>query len=271
MRNLSMNNFNDYILLCTHKPAVLSQDPLYYPIQLGVDEYDFDLGINKDNIGDNISYKHRFYSEFSAVYWAWKNLNANYIGCCHYRRYFLGKYKIEGAPKNISKVLTLQEFEILKNKYPNRIFVAKKRNYFIETIYQHYEHTHNIKDLDAAIELMRDKYPSYYDTFVRVLRGKTAHMFNAFIMPKNYYNSYCEFLFGYLFEYEKVMNVDGYNEYESRLCGYIGELLLETWIRQNNIPFKEIRYGFVGKKNWIKKILNFLKTKYIKSERTFSD
>lgn len=259
----------NYILLCTHKEAVLSDDPLYYPIQLGVDEYDFDLGINKDNSGDNISYKHRFYSEFSAVYWAWKNMDADYIGCCHYRRYFLGNTINENAPKNISKVLTKVEFDKIVEKYPDRIFVAKKRNYFIESLYKHYEHTHNIKDLDIAISLMKEKFPDIYDTFVKVLNGTSAHMFNAFIMPKKYYDDYCEFLFSFLFEYEKRMDVENYSEYEARLCGYIGELLLETWMQYKKVPFKELKYEFVGQKHWGGKIYNFLLTKFFKSKRSF--
>ena len=261
---------NSKILLCTHKEAKYAKDELYYPIQLGVDEYDFDLNIGKDNTGDNISYKHKYYSEFSGLYWAWKNMKTDYLGVCHYRRYFIGKVNDKSEPKELRKVLKYTELEKLIKKYPNTIFVSRRRNYVIETIYSHYCHTHNGRDLDLAIDLMKTEFNDYYDAFMSVLNGRKAHMFNAFIMPWEQLDSYCDFLFSFLFKYEKMMDVSKYNEYESRLCGYIGELLLETWIRKNNIKYKEIKYRFIGEKHWFKKIFRFIMHKFIRKSRAFN-
>ena len=37
-----------------------------------------------DNTGDNISKKNKSYCELSTQYWAWKNIDADYYGFCHY-------------------------------------------------------------------------------------------------------------------------------------------------------------------------------------------
>lgn len=249
------------IITCTHKEAEFPTDSLYYPMQLGVDEYNFDLGIGKDNVGDNISYKHRFYSEFSGLYCAWKNMSFDYLGLCHYRRYFFGKKK-KNQKKEFRKVLSNDELNELIKKYPNTIFVAPVRNYHIISLYNHYKQEHYIKDLDLAIDLMKSDFPDYYDDFIKMLKGKKAHLFNAFIMPKDLLDNYCTFLFEFLFKYEKIMDVSNYSEYQARLCGFIGERLLELWIRHNKIAYKEIKYGFIDGNHLKEKITKFLKHRF---------
>ena len=78
------------ILVACHKPAKVYQDDVYKPIQVGKALHpDLDLGYITDATGDNISSKNGNYSELTAQYWAWKNLkDVEYIGLCHYRRYF---------------------------------------------------------------------------------------------------------------------------------------------------------------------------------------
>ena len=39
----------------------------------------------------NISLKNPNFCELTGLYWAWKNLDANYIGLAHYRRHFCKK------------------------------------------------------------------------------------------------------------------------------------------------------------------------------------
>lgn len=56
------------------------------PIQLGFNETGFDMGIQKDNTGDNRSERHSIYSEYSGIYWMWKNVEAQYKGVFQHRR-----------------------------------------------------------------------------------------------------------------------------------------------------------------------------------------
>ena len=71
----------------------------YEPVGLG-DKYFSDNWI-RDNEGENISYKNKYYGEYTFHYWFWKNKikeidDKTWIGFCAYRRFWSQKInKIE--------------------------------------------------------------------------------------------------------------------------------------------------------------------------------
>lgn len=62
-------------------------NPLYINVVCGQALGNPQKGKIGDNTGDNISIKQPYYSEYTVQYWAWKNVEADYYGLCHYRRY----------------------------------------------------------------------------------------------------------------------------------------------------------------------------------------
>lgn len=143
------------ILVSTHKPYIMPKDTsIYLPIQVGYDEVSEHFGFQGDNTGDNISYKHRFYSDLSAIYWGWKNLNVEYMGSCHYRRYFVSKKPKYDDNEFFRYILNREELESLLNKCP--VIVAKKRNYYIESIESHFKHTHESSDFDLLRKIISE-------------------------------------------------------------------------------------------------------------------
>lgn len=68
----------------------MPDDKIYMPLHVGR-EGKSDLGYQGDNTGDNISLKNANYCELTGLYWAWKNLNADYIGLVHYEGILLIK------------------------------------------------------------------------------------------------------------------------------------------------------------------------------------
>lgn len=256
------------ILVSTHKPYIMPKDDsLYLPIHVGYDEVNKHFGFQGDNTGDNISYKHRFYSDLSAVYWGWKNLNCEYMGSCHYRRYFVSKIPKDTDDPFFRYILSREEVESLLQKCP--VIVAKKRYYFVESLEKHYGHTHNPKDLEITRQIIADICPEYLETFHHVMSKTSAHMFNTFIMRKDLVDAFCNFMFPVLFEIEKRVDFTGYNVFESRVCGYIAEFMLDTWLIKNKIEFQEVRLAMLERQNWIVKGGNCLKTMLFPSTRVF--
>ena len=245
---------NIKIIVATHKKYWMPDDKVYMPLHVGRAGKD-DLGYQGDHTGDNISKKNANYCELTGLYWAWKNLNADYVGLCHYRRYFT-----RSNPRNCEKkkeaVLKSSEFEQLLHRCP--IIVPDKRKYYIETNRSHYNHAHYAHDLDLTEAIIHEKYGAYGDAFEKVMNRTWAHMFNMFVMRRDYFDAYCEWLFDVLGELELRADVSRYNAVEARLYGYISELLLDVWLEKNGLKYHEQNVAFLEPQNWVKKGGKFL-------------
>lgn len=258
------------ILVSTHKPYIMPRDTsIYLPIQVGYDEVSEHFGFQGDNTGENISYKHRYYSDLSAVYWGWKNLEVDYMGSCHYRRYFVSKKPKYNEDKFFRYILSRQELEELLKECS--VIVAKKRNYYIESIESHFKHTHESSDFDLLREVIAEFSPEYSNAFEKVAKSTSAHIFNTFIMQKSYVNSFCSFIFPILFEVEKRVDFSNRSEFESRTCGYLAEFLLDTWIIKNNIRYQEVELRVLDGENKFKKAVVMIRSKVLgeKYEKSF--
>ena len=223
------------ILIATHKEYNLIKNDLYFPIFLGAATLDLDLPYQRDDEGENISSKNKTYCELTGLYWACKNLKADYIGLFHYRRYL------------DLKCINIEEHELI---------LPRKRHYYIETVYDQFGHAHGYQGLDIAREIISKDYPGYLNSFDRCMKKKSLHIYNMFVMRYDHLVQYCDFLFDILFKIEKEMgDMD-------RLYGYLGERMLDVYIEANKIPYTETDIIETERTDWIKKIYCFLKRKY---------
>lgn len=241
------------IIVATHKQYWMPDDEMYLPVYVGAEGKNLALDFAKDNTGENISKKNKNYCELTGLYWAWKNLDADYIGLVHYRRHFCVRTLCRDKK---AKVISKEQVKVLLNE--SDILLPIPRNYIIETNYSHYEHAHHAVDLDTTRQILVEKYPEYLNVFDSHMKKTTSHMFNMFIMKKNIFEQYCEWLFDVLFELEKRLDITEYNENDSRVYGFVSELLLDVWIETNDYSYKNIPYVFMEKQNWLKKGMDFL-------------
>ena len=76
------------ILISCHKESDFLQSDIFQPIQVGCALTNVRIpNTLRDDTGDNISDLNKMYCELTAQYWAWKNLESEYYGFFHYRRY----------------------------------------------------------------------------------------------------------------------------------------------------------------------------------------
>jgi len=243
------------IMVAAHKKFPMPGDrDLYMPVLVGAAKnYRDGIDYQRDDIGKNISNKNPNYNELTAVYWSWKNLkDVDAIGLVHYRRLFSANRKNEPINKNQIETMLLQHDVIL----------PKKRRYYIETMYSHYVHSHEKEPLDKLRELIAEDYPNYLRSFDDVLNSRSAHMFNMFVMKKEYFDSYAKFLFSVLGNLEEQLDISNYSVQEARVYGYLSEFLMDTWIKKNDINYAEINWYQIGSKHMVKKIFFFVCRKF---------
>lgn len=184
------NNQKIKIIVASHKKYRMPEEDMYVPVQVGANGRK-DIGMLRDDSGDNISEKNPNYCELTGLYWAWKNETYDVLGMVHYRRFFVEKKK-----KNKWGAIATRK-QIQKRLNKSDIILPKKRNYFIETNYSQYCHAHNAIDLDTTRVIIEEKYPEYLPEFDRQMKKTKGHKFNMFIMKRYAVDEYCEWLLIY--------------------------------------------------------------------------
>lgn len=224
------------LYVMTHKAFDVPKNDMYVPLQVGSALHP-GLGYLRDDTGDNISQKNPYYAELSGMYWVWKNdKTSDYVGLCHYRRYLIGPH---------NRTFSAAEYEELLGQYD---MIASKKVVLENSYYDGYAATHNQRDLDMTAEVLHELYPSYYDTFCRLVHENKAYLGNIFVAGKAVFDRYAKWLFDIFFEVEKRTDFSGYDAYQQRVFGFLSEFLQYVWITVNGLSVYECRVGLIGEK-----------------------
>lgn len=240
------------VIVAAHKPYFMPADSMYLPLQVG-SEGKPEIGFACDCTGENISRKNPTFCELTGLYWAWKNVKADYMGLVHYRRHFSSSGYCRDKRERI-----ISGKQMARALCGVDAVLPRPRNYLIETNYSQYAHAHRAEDLDAARAVIAQLHPTYLPAFDRIMRRTKGHRFNMFVMRYDCFCRYCEWLFSILFELEEKIDVSDYDTYNARVFGFIGERLLDVWLETENIHYRELPIVNLEGQNWLKKGTAFL-------------
>ena len=67
------------IIVAAHKKYQMPKDKIYVPVHVGAKGKDKIEDYQRDDEEENISEKNSCFCELTGLYWAWKNLKAEYI------------------------------------------------------------------------------------------------------------------------------------------------------------------------------------------------
>ena len=224
------------IFVMTHKKFDAPEDEIYVPLHVGraVSE---DLGYMGDDTGDSISAANQYYGELTGLYWLWKNYHdVDIIGICHYRRYF-----VDGQRRLLTRDAfeqTLKEADIMVSEA--RYADGPYRDYYGEA--------HNVNDLLAAGEVIKELYPQDYPAFCQAISESKYYYGNLCVTTKQRFDEYCEWLFSIFFELEKRLDVSSYDSYHQRVFGFLSEELLRVFILARNLNVHEGNIGLTAEK-----------------------
>lgn len=205
-----------------------------------------------DDTGENISHLNRYFNEMTGVYWAWKNYdklgNPDYIGFMSYRCFFYLKIKEASfsSPCKMSyrclnknqktRILPYYNFDNFSEFYwgdkdTQEILNLIRENDCItnlptitkEDVEEQYRNSHSLsaghiaEDLDTLRAIMAQDFPQYKQAFEKYLTGNESYFSNMFIMKKELFFEYCEFIFPILFKYHQSIDYTHRNLEQSRM------------------------------------------------------
>lgn len=252
---------NVKLIVATHKKYQMPKNTgLYVPIHVGSEGKE-PLGYLGDHTGENISTLNPFYCELTGLYWAWKNLDYDYLGLVHYRRYFTGAQQRYRDGIKIDEVILSQE-DIEKLLESCDVIVPKKRKYYIETLYSHYAHTLDGVHLDQTRQIIARMTPDYLESYDKVMKQRSGYMFNMFIMNRDLVNNYLGWLFPILDQLFEEVDRSDMNAFEARYIGRVSEILFNVWLFNKQLTVKEVPFIYFDKVNKIEKVKSFLMAKF---------
>lgn len=254
---------NILVYVMNHKLGLqVGSGELYESLHVGKAVSDLDLDMQGDDTGENISEKNKSFCELTGLYWIWKNTNHEYVGLSHYRRFFakgrknwldtleecfywcLGKshkryglLSVKTSKYRRNQILNLDTATKELSEY-DAILPQKKK--LLTNASEQYASCHLKEDFDTVREIIKDQCGEYLDSFDKMAEGKEIYAYNMFILKRELFDKYMEWLFAILFELEKRIDFSERDVYNKRVFGFMSERLLLVWIRNQKAKVKEL-------------------------------
>ncbi|MCM1293139.1 MAG: DUF4422 domain-containing protein [Bacteroides sp.] len=214
-------------------------------------------GIVRDDVGDNISSLNPLYCELTAIYWMWKNINADAKGLVHYRRAFAGSFGLKMRLKRLFHIIlnhtTVSSIRCNSQQFAECALVFEKR---LPSLLKKYDcivakpircsfpierSFLRVGDfyLDLLESTIAQKYTDYLKDYLDLMEGNRLHYGNLTVMRSKWFDAYCEMMFDVLDTVNQRLKDEGYlidimnEKASSRRMGYLAELLTHTFVKHN--------------------------------------
>ncbi|MDY4523203.1 MAG: DUF4422 domain-containing protein [Atopobium sp.] len=240
------------IFVTTHKRVDFPESPIFQPVQVGGllknPESRF-MDSFHDDEGDNISSKNPYYCEMTVQYWAWKNAMADYMGFCHYRRYFnfseteyeeneygevmdsfidatsIAKYGLDSQ----SARACIEGYDVITTRFQDLRHMPGD----FTTPYEQYKAAPllHIEDIDLLVNIIAELQPEYLNDARAFFTGHESCFCNMYIMRGQIFSDYCAWVFPILEKYCNEAHMEHYSKEALRTPGHLTERLFNIYYR----------------------------------------
>jgi lipopolysaccharide biosynthesis glycosyltransferase/MoaA/NifB/PqqE/SkfB family radical SAM enzyme len=234
------------IFVSHHKDGEILKSDILTPIHVGAATSGVKLDMQRDDEGENISAKNDRFCELTAQYWAWKNADADYYGFMHYRRHFAFRSIPDAV--GLGGVVILPRLDDDYKRYiglsDNEIYACVK-DYDIllptpidasvwgtlsnEVQFSSLDNLHAV-DFDLTCGTVLELFPEYAAALEEFRNGKYAYWYNMFVMRREIFRDYCEWLFAVLEKAEAKIDFSCFSEQETRTLAFMAERLLSVYV-----------------------------------------
>lgn len=212
--------------------------------------------ILNDNTGANISKLRSSLGELTVEYWVWKNIDLDFYGLCHYRRYFahsnfdgfrneqnqiylanlneqnISKYKI-GDIKEVNRLCMNYDVIVPEAASTQNIVSPKGKVNDVLELWQAHEGMFFGKNiLQVFLNVLKENDNEFFKIALSYLHSKQHIGYNCYLMKKKYFYELCNKQFYIL---NKVIDSKEYKETRykyPRTLGYLGEIVFGCYIHQ---------------------------------------
>lgn len=233
---LEMEGKSLIVFTATHVKFHPPENPVYVPLHVGREGKE-DLGYLGDNVGEHISDLNFLYGELTGLYWIWQNIHElDYVGLCHYRRYFLNEQHVEMGRRDYLSLL-------------GRYDVILPRHAICEGSYrEHYGRAHNIHDLEAVGRAIGRVCPEYTEYFEKAMRETVFYSGNLMVTSKAILDGYAKWLFEVFLEASEDIDVSSYDNYHKRVYGFLSEQMMYIYVMKHGLRYCEVPVGISEEK-----------------------
>ena len=240
------------IFVSAHKQTKLFDSNILQPIQVGAGRASWKFeNMLADDTGDNISELNPMYCELTAQYWAWKNVECDYAGFCHYRRYFnfsASRYEENAYGEIMEDTIdaasqrkyalddesirrAVEDYDVITTEFKDlRRFPGK-----FTTPIEHWHEAPKLidDDLISVLAILIDMHPEYIPAIEAYVNGHSTCFCNMFIMRKPLFDDYCAWLFPILERFVDTCDMTYYSKETLRTPGHLSERLLNIYLLHN--------------------------------------
>lgn len=243
---------------------------------------------------DNISELNRHLNEMTAIYWIWKHYkdigSPKFVGITHYRRFFAFN---EGIPLE-GRTWLPHSSTICRDTIEDAtpfIDITYAEQYLAEGYSILTTRKYDTALLGEGDKSCRDRFchiaafdPALYDAMeclvlkahpdyaheVQALRDRASHyLFNMFVMQKEIFFNYCEFIFPILLELQKKVRTSDINLIRAPafLAEFLTSMFISHQIRCNQVAIKELSTIYIDHPEYCDRMEHKKGVDYFKSAK----